>query len=491
MVTPAKFFKTSKQMILGCESAGPLDQWENFAAVVKQWWAFKIFNHDHKNIVIQSLQSRYTHAWKDINEFVDPMLNPLKKVANIKAQTYSRAPVRRTENEQLRALIKRSALVLNRKFLHGTKIVNAAGNVLLWPVITKTGATDTPADLALDCLVIPPHDVHLVPNYADGKYDIVARYVNYYLVSTFSGSARTSEVMDTAGKPLSVFQSIGDPVWVSLLDYQFGLPRCVGPVADLIYGTVSIGHREAFAEKVMYLRSFKQPQLDSEEKVNTDKLIAGPGQLWPTGLTTIDLVDKDTIFEDSITARAILLAGQHGVSKAAYTGEYADQQAWSAVSEELTHHYEEQLENWQLVEKLFWESVCGMAGIDISPAAEVVVKFTPPYAISKDPAAEFALHRERAKKGYETTIDRLRAEHPELETDEELHELYKENLERYAEETRMQREGNIPADETAVGRTPQENGALAKQFGDQGADGPSVDGKEPEVDEIKRRNNVD
>lgn len=476
-------FSRAKRQIISAEYYGDVDQFEQITASAKQYWAFKIYEHNYKDIVQATLRSRYLHAWKDIDRYVDPVWNPLKKVANIKAQAYSRPPIRRTENADLRKIMMRAAHGVNRSLSRAEKLLNACGNVLVWPCIGYEKAAPI-----LSTLVLEPHMVYLEANYEDGRYDIVARYTDYYLISEYRNGARTNYTVDKSGNAVKRWLSIGNPVWCSVTEGKFGMPRTIGPISDLLVGTITIGVMEAFAAKVMFLKSFKQPFMASEEGrgVSPDKYIAGPDQLWPAAIDVMDLADKNDFFEVMIENMAIRLAGQHGVSKLVMTGEYRDGESWVSVNEELTRHYEEQIENAQSIERALWSSVCEMDLVSVDPDAKIWVKFQPPYQGARDPRTEWELHRERVKAGVESTLEWIGEHHPELETEEEMKALYDHYIELYAEEVNSKRKLNI-ADN---GNSPQVNGSLARQYGEQGRNGPAVDGKEVEIEKVKEANDV-
>jgi len=485
--------KKANRGLLSFQRLGMIDEFEAMMVEQQQYWAYLIFNHQHTILIKDTLRIRYQHAWKDLDKFVAPTLNPLKRVANIKSQTYARPPVRRTTNKSLQALLSKNAKRINVAMSHACKLLNATGNVCIWPVLGTRGGLP----VVLDILVIPAHDTWLTENYNDYKYDIVSKYKDFYLVSAYNGESVDNErgtycIHKTKKNAPSPFAQICEPIWVSLEDSLFGTPRTVSPILDLVTGTLDIGQLEAFSAKVMYLKSFKQMQNISDEKVSggIDKLEASPHTLWPVGVEAIDLVDKDFAFEAYIENKAINLAGQHGVSKVAVTGDYQDQQSWLAVSQELLHHWEEQIELWKYVEERMWENIqTTELFMDDAGVAPVFVSFQQPYPSLQDPGIEWDLHREKVKNGIETTTDRMMREHPELTGPEEADAMWLANLTKYASQVKKQRELNIPSD-GSLGKSPEENGAdgaLAKQkaFGELGAAGPSVDGKVTEVEAIK------
>ena len=464
----------------------PLDRWNQLEKEYKQYWAWSIYQHEHKNLIIQSIKYRYKHAWKDIDKFVAPTENPLKKTANLKAQTYSRPPVRRTESAQLRTLIHRNSARVNKSLLWATKLMNATGNVLIWPVIgTRKGLP-----IVLDVLVIPAHQCYLEYCYEDCKYNIVAEYDNSYLISYWSGESvdneRTCLHVDKDFKDnLHFWADYGEPIWCSLDEMDHTSPRSIGPIADLISGTIEIGIMEAFATKINYLKSFKQPVQNSDYSVTPDQMIAGAEQIWSADVSLIDLADKNDFYEKLIQDKSIALMGQHGVSKLAATGDFQNEQSWVSVSQELLQHWENQTQNALGIEEDLWTSVCSMSVVDLDPedpANKVKVKFLPPYPTMQDPQASWNLHREKVKHGCSTTVEYLMQEYPWLEDETAANALYEANLKQYSKEIGMKRALNIN-DDGSVGLSAVENGALgpivkAVANGQLGANGPSMDNVE-------------
>ena len=485
----SSIIKKANRGMLSFQRSGLIDEWERMTVEVKQYWAYLVYNHSHTLLIKDNLRSRYQHAWKDLDRFINPTLNPLKRVANIKAQTYSRPPVRRTANKSLQRLLSVNAKRINIAMSHACKLLNATGNVCIWPVLGTRGGLP----VVLDLIVVPAHNTWLTENYNDYKYDVVSKYKDYYLVSVYTGESVDHEretycVHKSNKKAPSPFAAICEPIWVSIEDAPFGDPRTVAPIMDLIIGTLDIGQMEAFSAKVMYLKSFKQMQTTNGEKVNVDKLEASPHTLWPENVDAIDLVDKDFAFEEYIQQKAVDLAGQHGVSKVAVTGDYKDQQSWVSVSQELLHHWEEQIELWKYVEEQMWNNIQATdLFADEAGVQPVFTMFQAPYPSLQDPKVEWELHREKVKNGIETTTDRMMREHPELTGPEEADAMWEANLRRHAVQVNLMRDLNLSADDK-IGNTPQENGALgaaAKAFGQLGAKGPSVDGVESQVDELK------
>lgn len=478
MAIPA-LLKRARSSILGSTTIDTIDRYHQQLQHVQQFWAWKVYTHNYRDLVISTLRYRYTHAWKDIDQYVEPAWNPLRKVANIKAQAYSRPPVRRTDNDALATIIRRSSPRINRALNYAEKLMHATGNACLWPVITVENA-----EPALDLLVVAPHACYLTENYDDGRYDVVCKYLNWFMISEYTGGARRNYVTDSKGAPVTPFASVGAPVWISLTYAPFGEPRTIAPVSDLLMGTIGIGVMEAFAEKVVFLKSFKQMAEGdaSSGRINPDKLIAGPEHMWPAVPDMIDLADKDGLYEQLIEDRAVRLAGQHGISKLMMSGDYRDGSSWISVNEEILKHHEEQIENAHEIERELWRSVCAMPLVD-QPADTVVnVSYLPPHPGNRDPRTEWEIFREKVKHGCAQTLEWIQKEHQEF-SEEEARKYYDDAIAEYAKEVNMKRELNI-SDE---GNSPKVNGAA--RFGVLGAEGPSVDNKESEVDLMKEADN--
>lgn len=480
-------FNSAKKSISNSFYAGQLDEYEQLNAHIKQYWAHLIFTNNHKSLVISTLQSRYPNTYTDIINFTDPTLNPLRRVAEVKSVTYAKPPVRRTANPQLQILLNKNSHKINRALDQACKVVNYAGNVVIWPVVALENGEATNFQL----LVSEPHLCFFAPCYNDLRYDIVAKYQDYYLISEYVGDFagdRRNYVLDSKGKETVIFADVGTPVFASLTETNFGLPRCVAPVNDLIFGTVALNIMEAFGEKSTYLKSFLQPvETDSENRTKPDRLVASPQVLWPASVDTISLANQNNFYEELIQQRNINLCGQHGLSKIISTGDFQNEQSFNTVSQELLYHYEQSIENFKYIEKQLWENVCDMQLIDIKDHPAVYVRFTEPYPSMRQPKDKFELDREKVKAGIMSTYDQILEEHPELNSVEEAKALHRSNLEAFADETNMKRELNI----SDSGNSPQVNGqmgALAKKFGELGKDGPSVDGKQTEVELIKLDN---
>jgi hypothetical protein len=289
--------------------------------------------------------------------------------------------------------------------------------------------------------------------------------------------------------PIRLWADYGEPIWCTLDEVDHTNPRSLGPITDLIVGTVEIGIMEGFATKINYLKSFKQPVQVGEYSVPADQMIAGAEQLWSADVSLIDLADKNDFYERLIQDKSISLMGQHGVSKLAATGDYQTEQSWVSVNQELLQHWESQTQTWLAVEAELWESVCKMdvVGIDPEePTSVVRVKFQPPYPSMQDPQKSWELHREKVKHGCSTTIEQLMIENPWLEDEEQATALYDSNLRQYAKEIGMKRALNI-GDDGTIGLSAAANGALgpvvkAIANGNLGSDGPSMDGKEVEAE---------
>ena len=436
----------------------------------QQYYASLIYDHDHAALVLNLLATRYKHAIQSLTPYVAPVMNPLKTVANVKAQVYSKPPIRRGSDPAIRTLLASSNSRINRKLDHACKILNSSGNVLIWPTV---GSAPDSA-IALDLQIFQPHEVNLVANYRSHTYDIAAICDQYIYCYWFDGDSHKLGVYDLSdgNREVSLHSAIGRPVWCSIVQTKFGKPRCNGPVNDLIAGTLSINQMEAFAERVTYLKSFKQPVRDTEERVKADNFIAGPDNIWPEGVTLVDLVDHNDIFESMIEKKYLQLCNQHGVSSALAKGEYKDMATWESISEELLFHFGQQVENWQYIEQQIWESVLAIEDLNLPQDGRVTVRFTPPFKSARDPMQEHELHRTRVKDGYESTVDRVMDENPHLVEREEAKAFWLEQLDEFAEEVKIKRELNIPG----YGESPQENGAAgaAARFGEIGRNGPSV-----------------
>jgi hypothetical protein len=159
-----------------------------------------------------------------------------------------------------------------------------------------------------------------------------------------------------------------------------------------------------------------------------------------------------------------------------------------AVSQELLHHWEEQIELWKYVEERMWENIQNTElFMDESGIYPVFTSFVPPYPSLQDPKVEWDLHIEKVKNGVETVTDRMMREHPEVSGPEEADAMWLANLKKYADQVRIKRDLNIP--DNGVGNSPEVNGKIgaivkAEKFGKLGAEGPAVDGKVTEVDHL-------
>lgn len=453
-------------------------EYHQIQAEQQQHYAYLIYEHLHAPIVALYLNQRYAHAWKALSQFVAPVLNPLKKVANLKAQTYSKPPIRRGNNTEIRKLLAASNARINRKLDYACRLLEATGNVLIWPTVGS--APDAP--IALDLQVFAPHEVHLVANHVSHTYDIAAVLDEYIFCYWHKGRSRNLKIYDMAGKPTQLYAAIGRPVWCSLVETKFGRPRCTGPVNDLISGTLSVNQMETFAERVSYLKSFKQPVSLTDERIKTDNFIAGPDNVWPESIELVDLVDHNDFFEKMIEGKVTQLCNQHGISEMLARGDFSTGVSWESVSEELVFHFESQIENWQYIESQIWSSVVEIADLELPADSQVAVKFTPPYRSSRDPDKEHDLHRKRVSAGYDSTVERYMEENPHLSDPDKAREEWKARLAEFAEEVNLKRDLNI----SDSGPSPAENGAngAAAKFGEVGRNGPSVSAPE-EVQMIK------
>ena len=471
----------------------PITTWDSAAVELRQFWAYQIFRNEHRELVLRNLQHRYKHAWQDMDKFCDPTINPLRKVATMKAVTYTRPPVRRTKHPQLRLLIKRNARHLNRRLLYATKLLAGTGNALLWPVIGMRDRKPT----YLDVLVIPAHEVYLEWCYDDSQWNIMAEYDGGVLLSlcvlTAEGPVRQMMHLDES---LQVAQrawaDLGQPIWISLDEMSHTAPRSVAPIADLINGSIKLGMFEAFGDKITYLKSFKQAVQAGEYGVTPDQLIASPQNIWPNEVTLIDLADKNDVYEKLIDAKNLTLAGQHGVSKVAATGDYQNENHWASVAQEMLHHWEEMNEICLGIEEALWRAICEMSLVQIDPddpTAAVRVEFQPPYPTMQDPKSNFDLAREQQRAGVGSITTYLMQLYPWIEDEEQAWQVHNQFLADLKKEMDMKRSMNIPDDPNTAGKTPQQNGATSleqsKKFGELGANGPSMDQKELEVEKIK------
>ena len=461
--------------------------WDNADIELRQFWAYVIFSNEHRSLVLRNLRARYKHAWTDMDKFTDPTINPLRKVAVMKAVTYTRPPVRRTEHAQLRTLIRRNARHLNRRLLYGTKLLCGTGNVLLWPVLGMKNNLP----IHLDLLIIPAHDVFLEWCYDDSSWNVVAQYDGGLLLSLAGPDMPRSErLVTTSMEPKKGWPCLGRPIWCSLDEVSHTSPRTIAPIADLINGSVKVGMYEAFGDKVTYLKSFKQPKQGGDYAISQDQLIAGPNKVMPADLEFIDMVDKNDVYEKLIQEKSLMLAGQHGVSRVAATGDYQNENHWSSVAQEMLHHWEEMSEICLGLEEELWQAVCQMelVGIDPDdPTAVVKVQFQAPYPTMQDPEKEFNLAREQQRAGVASITDYLMQKYPWIEDEEHawlVHEQFLSDLEK---ELDMKRAKNIPNDSQNPGSAPVVNGqkSLDTKFGELGAEGPSADQKTLEVENIK------
>jgi hypothetical protein len=447
---------------------GNLDEFQEMEDIQKQWWAYLIYTHKYSTLVNNTIAYRYENNWEDAYKFIDPINNVLKRVANIKAQTYNRPPVRLSNNPQLARIIKNNVHRINKALQSACRLCNACGNVLIVPVL----ATDRGAPSVLDLIVVPPHDVWLEASYIDYKYNVVARIADkVYIVSEIADDtveARRNTYIVNQSKDKSIYYAdLGDPIWISLENTTIVNPRCVGPIADLVSGTVHIGELETFCNITAWLKSFRQIQSTDDESVNPSDLIPGPMKILPPNIQAIDLINKDDQFEKLIESKAVALAGQHGVSRVAILGDYQSENNWFSVSQELMQHWVAQLETWKQVEYQIWASIAQMSLIDAQDA-QVIVHFQNPYLSLQDPAKDFELHRSQAKTGYANILYKILEDNPHLTSLEEAEEFYLNNLNWYSEDIKRKRALNIP--DEGIGQSPQDNGAM----GVLGKMGPSL-----------------
>jgi hypothetical protein len=107
----------------------------------------------------------------------------------------------------------------------------------------------------------------------------------------------------------------------------------------------------------------------------------------------------------------------------------------------------------------------------------------------QDPKSNFDLAREQQRAGVGSITTYLMQLYPWIEDEEQAWQVHNQFLSDLKKEMDMKRSMNIPDDPNTAGKTPQQNGATSleqsKKFGELGANGPSMDQKELEVEKIK------
>jgi len=416
-------------------------EFSNYSTKYLQSVAYDIFNHDFTRHVLTDIASKYSgHVYGEYAKYVAPIYNPLRRIAVLRSQLYISPVLRIFTDPNLQVLANGVKRKINQALNQAQQTTNATGNVILWPMM-KNGKIEILIGLA-----------HL------SQWEVTR-----FGVDVVSKIEKTYYAYDAQTGIVTVDDDPTSDVYAPVICGLMGVKESIQTLNDLIIGTISIAEMETFSNRVNYLKSFKQPILppDSPElRDNPDQLEASPGNPWPLAPEMIDLMDKDSNYEDLILKKLQSLSSQHGISEQLFFANINQSNGTSVVniSPELKALWASQMELWTDVEETLWESIAN--GLGMLPGVQVQYS---PNPILVDKKAEFELFLEQRKHGLQNTLDYILANNQWLESREEAEDWYDDNLAYFASEINIKRALNLPD----VGATPQQNGAL-------GGPGPSM-----------------
>lgn len=190
---------------------------------------------------------------------------------------------------------------------------------------------------------------------------------------------------------------------------------------------------------------------------------------------TLDMLDSKTDPEHFLKTIKHFIAGvaqRYGMSYEQFTfqetADTASGKAYQVRRQKLTELRHAQAKRWRRAEPALVE----LLGF---PIEHLHVDFWDP-GMPQDPAEENQLLRERMKLGLDNPIAYLRRKDPDLSA-KAAWRIFQSNIRINAEVYKALRALNLPADADAEnpGRSPEENGALARQ-GNNGSPTPGVSG---------------
>ena len=495
--------------------------------IIVQKAVFDILRGLYDIHIYQQMKNRYEVLWDEYDRFIAPKMNPLKRVIKTISTVYKKAPSRYarttaltdddTETKKKRAVKKNAKLDtflaeilvdVNRSFRMANEYANAKLSPLVWayiyddegkPLVKTDGSSDfTDYDLRIRFRVLPGH-LQEADTAQDYKLDVIAywddrdrwacsiydevkarRRLFWFNPSAEEDESKVTEAVDLAEPvqathhPYNGKESIWD-VWELL-----GLAR----------GTLSQGEREAFEERVAYLKSFKQ--LIGEDKNSSDIRLSPSTVINDEDLDAIDLVDKDLMMLEMVEKYAQMLAADWGLSSLSFFGDYKSGQDITTASMEARLRNEDQLEDYKEIEGQVWRSVLAKAvQFQILPEEALTWKVQTDFVeptVLLEPDKAIAKFEAEERLGLTSIIEEIKRRKESITTDSEAMAYYKHNQDIRAERINYNRSLEIsdkpdtdPDKMDTHGNTPEENGKKAQEqlekikgtlTGSEGAAGP-------------------
>jgi hypothetical protein len=467
-----------------------------------QLCAYWIYKNKHEQIIYNRMKYRYERIWDEYKPFINPALNPLKRIADIKSNLYQKSPVRRVDDGSVakdspgNKFIREQVISVNPTLNYANQLHHVQGNPVLWPIYIKQ------QDKIL-LRLCPSHEIGLTLG-ADYQYDIVAylpELDGMYAVSFFDEglNQRVQKFCGYEGGKLTFKETaiLGLPIFVSSRPYTQEIWE-IFDMLDLLRGTLRIGEKESFDERVDFFKSFRQlvataPNTGSSKL--SDEISVSPTSIIETdaGLDYLELASNDLQYQEGIDKQCASYAAMRGVSSLLFWGNFQSKEQQLAISSEIVKHWEHQKDIWYDIEKNLWKSVFQLAvNNDMLPkkAAKwnVETAFASPNPLEDDPTVSLTLFTEKEKLGMTNILDRIIQDNQNINSRDEAMKFYLDNIEIYGESMKMRRALQVPEKEIGTDPDEAEITKKAEQIvegkltGNAGARGPTLvpdDSEEP------------
>jgi len=442
--------------------------------------AWDIYTNDHAGYLLTMLYARYSDKVAQMFEkFLDPVQNPLRRIARLQAVTYT-TPVHRTSgNGDLDRLVLRLAPGLDAALGEAEAAkFGCADSFLLayWAAISKR----------IRFKLIPSYQVE--PKFTDTSE---VEYYEHNAAVRYYTDGRTSEKGATGKKEWSdpVKSYPACPLVWFRANPQTDEIWSIESVADLVYGTLEIGLSEMLNNYSEYLRSFKLLYLEQTTNTMDDTRAVASMDLDPESIAirklgTLELSDPKNPHYDNIRKKIEDLASTRGISGKTYfstdPGIYA--------SPELRKIWRESSKYQLEPEQQLLSAIVGIAARYVKdqtvPAmtGDWVIDYHEPTPDDGDAKKELETLELAIRLGVDCQRDFLLRKNREIVTNEEADAKLDDIAESKARVNELNIERNQPADlkKTPDAMTPAENGAIGGQISAElrgeydGAEGPRI-----------------
>ena len=426
--------------------------------------ALAVWRHDYAAYVRSLLYYRFDDQTASLYVgFLNPVQNPLRRIARLLAVTYVVPCYRTSKSDQVDQVLYKYAPDIDTALGEGEAGKHAWGDAFIvpyWDDVMKRVRFHIYAPTEWD-----------VGYNADGSVNYYEHLdkVRYYTDGTISRVASSGPFGGAQewGPREQLFR-VCPVAWFRLNPYS-DISWSINNVRDLIVGTIEIGLSECLNNLGEYYRSFRQPYLSGPSDGTAPKRAAagmrmGPDTVLEKQIETAELADPTNPYYENIRKKISDLAATRGISDSVYFSQAKNIDSSAVFTPEIRKIWRDNVKYQAEPERQLLRAVVAIIAKytkeikDVESDREWFVDYREPNPEDSDSFRALEILDQGVRLGVDSQVDYLMRTNRELTTRALAEAKLKQNATDRAMVVELMRELNAPEEPGDEGKTPQENG---------------------------------